>query len=92
MKAECRFDYSKAKPNRFVATPQKGKRVYCESYIVTVQKADGTTEVREVTPLKDTVILEPEVRRYFPDSAAVNEALRGLIALVPQIPRKKVRA
>jgi hypothetical protein len=29
------------------------------------------------------VILEPDVREYFPDSQAVNKALRALIALVP---------
>ena len=27
--------------------------------------------------------LVPDVRRYFPDSDAVNAALRGLIALIP---------
>ena len=27
--------------------------------------------------------LAPDVRRYFPDSNAVNAALRGLIALIP---------
>jgi hypothetical protein len=29
-------------------------------------------------------MLEPDVREYFPDSEAVNEALRGLIALIPR--------
>ncbi len=29
--------------------------------------------------LKDVIILEPELRRAFPDSAAVNEALRTLV-------------
>ena len=28
--------------------------------------------------------LDPDVRRYFPDSEAVNRALRGLIELIPE--------
>ncbi len=28
-------------------------------------------------------MLEPDVREYFPDSDAVNKALRGLIRLLP---------
>jgi hypothetical protein len=29
------------------------------------------------------VMLDPDVRAYFPDTEAVNTALRGLIALIP---------
>ena len=29
-------------------------------------------------------MLEPDVRQYFPDSEAVNNALRSLIALIPR--------
>ena len=29
-------------------------------------------------------MLEPDVRQYFPDSEAVNHALRSLIALIPR--------
>lgn len=53
-------------------------------YTITIRKADGTTEVKEVKPKRDAVILEPDVQKYFPDSKSVNQALRGLIALLPQ--------
>ncbi len=29
------------------------------------------------------ITLDPDVRKYFPDSESVNRALRGLIALIP---------
>lgn len=29
------------------------------------------------------IYLEPDIKNYFPDSKAVNDALRGLIALIP---------
>lgn len=60
-------------------------------YTITIRKADGTTEVREVKPHRDAVILEPDVRKFFPDSKAVNRALRGLIELMPKTARSKRR-
>lgn len=53
-------------------------------YTMVIHRGDGTTEVREVAPRPGTVVLDPDVRAYFPDSEAVNRALRGLISLVPQ--------
>ena len=53
-------------------------------YTVTIHKADGTTLVKEVKPVEGAVILQPDVREYFPDSEAVNKALRCLIPLLPQ--------
>ena len=55
-------------------------------YTIVIHKSDGTTEVREVAPRPGTVMLDPDVRRYFPDAEAVNRALRGLISLLPQQP------
>lgn len=52
-------------------------------YTITIHHEDGTTTVQEVAPRKGTVVLEPDVLAYFPDSAAVNHALRTLIALFP---------
>ena len=52
-------------------------------YTMTIHQADGTTVVREVKPKAGAVILEPDVRKYFPDSASVNAVLRSLIRLVP---------
>jgi len=52
-------------------------------YTITIHKADGTILVKEVTPAKGAVILEPDVRKYFPDSDSVNVTLRSLIRLIP---------
>ena len=52
-------------------------------YKVIVHKADGTSEDRDFAIPEGTVVLAPDVREYFPDSDAVNRALRGLIELIP---------
>ena len=52
-------------------------------YVVRIHKPDGTTEVREIER-EGSVVLEPDVRKYFPNSKAVNRALRRLIELFPQ--------
>jgi uncharacterized DUF497 family protein len=62
----------------------KHHRAYANGYTVEVHRADGTTEVRKIAPPTGTVVLDPDVRKYFPDAAAVNRALRGLIALLPR--------
>ena len=50
-----------------------------EGYRMVIHHSDGTMEVRDVTPRPGTVVLDPDVRAYFPDSDAVNRALRSLI-------------
>jgi hypothetical protein len=59
-------------------------------YKNTVQKADGTTVVKDVMPKGNAVFLEPDVRTHFPDSKSVNKALRCLIPLLPK--RRGARA
>ena len=49
---------------------------------VRVLHDDGTVTVTRYIPDAGTVILAPDVRPYFPDAEAVNEALRCLIPLV----------
>ncbi len=66
----------------------KHYRAMQAGYTVTIRKADGTTFVKEVRPVEGAVILQPDVREYFPDSEAVNTALRYLIALMAQMPSK----
>ncbi len=53
-------------------------------YTVTIHKEDGTVLVQNVAPQENAVILDPDVRAYFPDSESVNNALRSLIALAPK--------
>lgn len=45
-----------------------------------IHKSDGSTVITETRP----IFLDEDVRKYFPDSQSVNNALRGLIALVPK--------
>jgi hypothetical protein len=47
------------------------------------RRADGTTVEEDWRLPEGAVMLDPDVRAYFPDSAAVNKALRGLIKLIP---------
>jgi hypothetical protein len=51
-------------------------------YVIRIRKPDGTSEVREIDR-EGSVILEPDVQKYFPNSKAVNHALRTLIELLP---------
>ncbi|MBM3262109.1 MAG: hypothetical protein FJY97_01565 [candidate division Zixibacteria bacterium] len=59
-------------------------------YSITVHHEDGTVEVKEIKPIEGAVTLDPDVRAYFPDSESVNEALRGLIRLIPAERKEEV--
>jgi uncharacterized DUF497 family protein len=59
-----------------------------KGYTVIIHNKDGTTKTRHVKPKDNAVILDPDVRKYFPDSEAVNNALRCLIPLLAE-KRKK---
>lgn len=60
-----------------------------KGYSVHIHNEDGTTTVQHFGP---TITLDIDVATYFPDSTSVNNALRALIALVPnkQIRKYKV--
>ncbi|MEW6236230.1 MAG: hypothetical protein AB1656_12665 [Candidatus Omnitrophota bacterium] len=60
-------------------------------YTITIHKADGETVVKDVMPKEGVVILEPDIRAYFPDSESVNKALRCLIPLLPKKGRTKAK-
>lgn len=62
----------------------KHYRTMQAGYTIMIHKADGTTVVKEVKPKEGLVILEPDVQEYFPNSEAVNNALRCLIPLLPR--------
>ncbi|MEQ1795428.1 MAG: hypothetical protein ABL970_14695 [Nitrospira sp.] len=61
-------------------------------YTVTIHHADGTTLVKDIRPKEGTVLLEPDIQAYFPDSASVNKTLRCLIPLLPPKRRAKAKA
>ncbi len=61
-----------------------------QGYTIRVYEADGPyTETRVLG--EKTVVLEPDVWEYFPNPQAVNEALRALIAIVPQKQKATLR-
>lgn len=62
----------------------KHHQTYREGHTVKIHESDGTVTVQHFTLEEGAVLLEPDVREYFPDSEAVNKALRGLIALIPE--------
>ena len=55
-----------------------------KGYSVRVLKADGTEDIRQFIPKENAVLLDPDVKAYFPDSESVNHALRSLIDLIPE--------
>lgn len=60
-------------------------------YTITIHKADGTSVVKDVMPREGAVVLEPDIRAYFPDSESVNRALRCLIPLLPKKYKAKAK-
>ena len=60
-------------------------------YTITIHKADGTTVVKDVMPKEGAVVIEPDIRVYFPDSKSVNKTLRCLIPLMPKKRRAKTK-
>lgn len=67
------YDFSGGVRGKHFRKPQNG-------HTTVINKSDGSTVVRQSKP----IILAPDVEAYFPDTESVNEALRGLIALIPE--------
>lgn len=67
----------------------KYHRAYQQGHTVKVYQDDGSVTVQYFTLEDGAVMLEPDVREYFPDSESVNKALRSLIALIPNKPAKR---
>jgi len=74
---------------------QKGVRgkyyqAYRKGHTVKIHEADGTVTTQHFTLADGAVMLEPDVRAYFPNSAAVNKTLRSIIAMVQgERPRRR---
>lgn len=73
------YDFTNGVRGKYAKAMQAG-------YTITVHEEDGTTLVEEVHP-KGMIVLEPDVREYFPDSESVNRTLRSLITLIPGKPK-----
>ena len=69
------YDFSKGVRGKHFKSYRKG-------HSVKILKTDGSTEVRYFKLEDGAVMLEPQIREYFPDSESVNKALRCLIPLM----------
>jgi hypothetical protein len=61
-----------------------------QGYSIRVTNDDGTVSVKQFVLRDNTVVLDPDVKAYFPDSDSVNRALRSLIELIPEKGGKQV--
>ncbi|MFA6978039.1 MAG: hypothetical protein WC209_01850 [Ignavibacteriaceae bacterium] len=66
-------------------------KAYRAGHTVKIHKVDGTTLVQHFKLEDGAVMLEPDIRKYFPDSETVNKALRCLIPLLPKKRGTEVR-
>lgn len=64
-------------------TRGKHYKHYRQGHSVRVEQANGLIVEHHFSVKDGAVILDPDVREYFPDAKSVNRALRSLIALVP---------
>ncbi len=53
---------------------------YRKGHTVKIDKRDGKVEVHYFTQEDGAVMLDPDIKKHFPDSKSVNKALRSLIA------------
>ena len=69
-------------------TGKKGTRgkyhqAYRKGHTVRVYEEDGAVSVHYFTLEDGAVMLEPDVREYFPTSESVNKTLRTIISIAP---------
>jgi hypothetical protein len=76
-------DFSSGVRGKHLSASNKG-------YTVKVHREHETTAIHKFVPEKGAIVLDEDVRNFFPDAQAVNSTLRGLIKLLPQS-RKRVR-
>ena len=73
------YDFSRMKGG------ERGKyyKAYRAGHKVETHHEDGSTSVEYFKLEEGAVLLAPDVRKYFPNSDAVNKALRTLIEIIP---------
>jgi hypothetical protein len=77
MLPEYNLEDKKGVRGKYAKAMQKG-------YSVRVLNEDGTVTERELVPKENIVLLDPDVKVYFPDSESVNRVLPSLIDLIPK--------
>ena len=58
----------------------KHYKEYRKGHTVKIHQSNGTTLVQYFKQEDGSIMLDPDVKVYFPNSEAVNKALRSLIA------------
>jgi hypothetical protein len=85
------IDTDEIKPVDFSGGVRGKHQAACtKGYSVKEHREDGSTIIHKFVPEMGAIVLDEDVRSYFPDAKTVNSALRGLIKLMPQS-RKRVR-
>lgn len=64
-------------------------RAYQQGHTVRVIHDDGSVSVQYFTLEEGAVMIEPEIRKYFPDAESINKALRSLIDQIPNKTAKR---
>ena len=77
MLPEYNFEGKKGVRGKYAKAMQNG-------YSVRILREDGTVTVQDFVPKENAVLLDPDVKAYFPDSESVNRTLRSLINLIPE--------
>lgn len=67
-------------------------RAMQQGHTVTIEHEDGSETVQTYHSVPEPILLDPRVKAYFPDSEAVNNALLGLIKLIPRTPPTRQQA
>jgi len=78
------YDFSKAERGKFYKPLSQG-------YSVNIEQEDGSVIVNHYALTDGTILLEPDVRAFFPDSKSVNDALRSVIQLTQKMSGAKYR-
>lgn len=71
MREEC--DFSKG-------VRGKHYRAYRAGHSVRIHQTDGSIEEHHFTLADGAVMIDPDLRAHFPDSDAVNQALRSIVS------------
>jgi len=75
------YDFSNGERGKFYKPLSNG-------YSVTVNHPDGTITTEQYKLIDGAILLDPDVREFFPDSESVNTALRSLIKTTGEVQTK----
>ena len=93
MNNESNMDSGEMRPEYDFRGGVRGKHANAcrKGHTVKIHKADGTTVIQHFKLEEGAVMLDPDIREYFPDSESVNKALRSLIEIAPKRKRRPSR-